>query len=454
VREVSRCVDAMAHALERLRGGFPLSLRLLREIHAVLVDHPRGMGKTPGEFRRSKGWLGGTRPGDAIFVPPPADELPSCMDAFERFLHDDPEPTAPLLRAALTHVQFETIHPFLDGNGRIGRMLIVLQLVADGVLREPLLRPSLFFKAHRSLHYELLDNVRLTSHWERWLEFFAEGIHTGATQGVHTAQALLHLVATDHQRIDQLGRAFGPVAARGPAAAAHHHGGGAGPGHRFDRSHGEQDAGPFGANRHRRRTHGAPARPCLRIPRLRGAAQLGTGRCAARHPRPPAARPAIEELNFPAPDRLKRDAAESGMGAACRSRENTFARHWHKASPRAPAQEPSLLLRRREPVVPARIDPLVAALEFTAAAAAVVADGVAEQLAAAQRDLRLDDRGRMGPGHERWDIATDAGIGAPPAAIRKNALPSFSSSEIVPVTKLSLLYCPPWGFLYALYSQL
>lgn len=120
--EVSRCVAAMAHGLARLRGGFPLSLRLMREMHAVLMhhprDHPHGKGKTPGEFRRSQVWLGGTRPGNAAFVPPPAHELKACLHDFERFLHDEPEPTSPLLRAALAHVQFETIHPFQGGNGR------------------------------------------------------------------------------------------------------------------------------------------------------------------------------------------------------------------------------------------------------------------------------------------------------------------------------------------------
>jgi Fic family protein len=206
-REVSRCVDAMAHGLERLRGGFPLSLRLLREMHGVLLDHPRGQGKSPGEFRRSQVWLGGTRPGNAAFVPPPADRLPACLDAFERFLHDDPEPTPPLVRAALAHVQFETIHPFLDGNGRLGRALIVLELVADGLLHEPLLYPSLFFKAHRALYYELLNRVRLNGDWERWLDFFAEGIHACATQAVRTAQALLALVAADRARLATLGRA-------------------------------------------------------------------------------------------------------------------------------------------------------------------------------------------------------------------------------------------------------
>lgn len=206
-REVSRCVDAMAHGLQRLRGGFPLSLRLLREMHGVLLDHPRGAGKTPGQFRRSQVWLGGTRPGNAAFVPPPASHLAECLDAFERFLHGQPEPTPPLLRAALAHVQFETIHPFLDGNGRLGRSLIVLQLVADGLLQEPLLYPSLFFKTHRALYYEHLNNVRLKGDWEAWLAFFAEGIEATATQGLRTTQALLALVNADRERLNTLGRA-------------------------------------------------------------------------------------------------------------------------------------------------------------------------------------------------------------------------------------------------------
>jgi len=205
--EVSRCVAAMSHGIERLRGGFPLSLRLLREMHAALLDHPRGKGKTPGAFRRSQAWLGGTRPGNAAFVPPPAQALPECLGHFERFLHDDPEPTSPLVRAALAHVQFETIHPFLDGNGRIGRLLIVLQLVADGVLREPLLYPSLFFKTHRALYYELLNDVRVNGDWERWLDFFAEAITASAAQAVRTAQALLALVSSDRERLATLGRA-------------------------------------------------------------------------------------------------------------------------------------------------------------------------------------------------------------------------------------------------------
>ena len=171
------------------------------------MEHPHGRGKAPGEFRRSQVWLGGTRPGNAVFVPPPADRLRECLDAFERFLYDEPEPTPPLLRPALAHVQFETIHPFLDGNGRIGRQLIVLQLVADGLLREPLLHPSLFFKAHRALYYELLNDVRVHGDWERWLDFFAEAVQQSAAQARRTAQELLALVQRDRLRAATLGRA-------------------------------------------------------------------------------------------------------------------------------------------------------------------------------------------------------------------------------------------------------
>lgn len=205
-QEVSRYVAALEHGLARLRGGFPLSLRLISEMHAVLLDHPQGRSKTPGEFRRSQVWIGGTRPGNAVFVPPPADAVADCLGDLERFLNDVPESTPPLIKAALAHVQFETIHPFLDGNGRIGRLLIVLQLVHDGLLREPLLYPSLFFKKHRPLYYELLNAVRLQGDWERWLDYFAEGIEQSATQAVATAKQLLALVDQDRDRIATLGR--------------------------------------------------------------------------------------------------------------------------------------------------------------------------------------------------------------------------------------------------------
>lgn len=206
-REVSRCVAALEHGLKALRGGLPLSMRLLRGMHGVLMSHRGGRAKTPGELRRSQVWIGGTRPGNAAFVPPPAGELGRCLKPFERFLNDEPEATPPLLKAALAHVQFETIHPFLDGNGRLGRLLIVLQLVADGVLREPMLYPSLYFKRHRALYYELLNEVRLHGDWERWLDFFAEGIHASAAQAVATANALLALVNADRAKIAGLGRA-------------------------------------------------------------------------------------------------------------------------------------------------------------------------------------------------------------------------------------------------------
>jgi len=212
-REVSRCVAALEHGLKALRSGLPLSMRLLKGMHEVLMAHPGGRGKTPGEVRRSQVWIGGTRPGNAAFVPPPANRLAECLKSFERFLNDEPEPTPPLIKAALAHVQFETIHPFPDGNGRLGRLLIVLQLVAGGVLREPMLYPSLFLKRHRALYYELLNEVRLHGDWERWLEFFAEGIEASAAQAVATANALLALVNGDRDRIASLGRAAGSALA-------------------------------------------------------------------------------------------------------------------------------------------------------------------------------------------------------------------------------------------------
>ena len=215
-REVSRYVAALENGLAALRSGLPLSMRLLRGMHEVLLSHPGGRGKTPGELRRSLVWIGGTRPDNAAFVPPPADELAACLTSFERFLNDQPEATPPLLKAALAHVQFETIHPFLDGNGRLGRLLIVLQLVAEGVLREPMFYPSLFFKTHRALYYELLNDVRLHGDWERWLDFFAEGIQVSAARAVATANALLALVNVDRVRITNLGRAAGS------ALAVHH----------------------------------------------------------------------------------------------------------------------------------------------------------------------------------------------------------------------------------------
>ncbi len=207
VREVSNYVAALDHGLRLLGEGLPLSLRLLREIHGVLLTRGRGSNKTPGEFRRSQNWIGGTRPGNAAFVPPPAEEVLECMGKLELFLHDQPEPTTVLLKAALAHAQFETIHPFLDGNGRLGRLLITLLLCEQKVLRKPMLYLSLYFKTHRQYYYELLNDVRLTGDWEAWLNFFAEAVIVTATQAVETAQQLLALSNRDRGKISGLGRA-------------------------------------------------------------------------------------------------------------------------------------------------------------------------------------------------------------------------------------------------------
>jgi Fic family protein len=207
VREVSNYVAALDHGLRLMEKGLPLALRLIREIHGVLLTKGRGSNQTPGEFRRSQNWIGGTRPGNAAFVPPPAEEVLECMSKLELFLHDQPEPTPVLLKAALAHVQFETIHPFLDGNGRLGRLLITLLLCEQKVLREPMLYLSLYFKTHRQYYYELLGNVRLTGDWEAWLDFFAEAVIVTATQAVETAQQLLDLSNHDRDKIRGIGRA-------------------------------------------------------------------------------------------------------------------------------------------------------------------------------------------------------------------------------------------------------
>jgi Fic family protein len=206
VREVSNYVAAMQHGLERLRDGFPLSLRLIREIHGILLRGGRGATRTPGEFRRSQNWIGGTRPGNATFVPPPPERLMECLDSFEKFLHDEDQKLPLLVQLGLIHVQFETIHPFLDGNGRLGRLLITLLLCARGALREPLLYLSLYFKTHRGRYYELLQRVRTDGVWEEWLEFFLEGAEATAKQAADTAVELIRLFDTDRKRIQVLGR--------------------------------------------------------------------------------------------------------------------------------------------------------------------------------------------------------------------------------------------------------
>ena len=210
VRQVSNYVDALNHGLRRLGEGFPLSNRLIREIHGVLLSGGRDSVKTPGEFRRSQNWIGGTRPGNAVFVPPPHTAVPECMAAFERFLHAEDMPV--LLRAGLAHVQFETIHPFLDGNGRVGRLLITLLLCDADVLRQPLLYLSLYFKQHRNTYYDLLNHVRCTGEWEAWLAFFLEGVKLTAEGAVLTARRLSRMFEDDRNRVEAAaGRRTGSV---------------------------------------------------------------------------------------------------------------------------------------------------------------------------------------------------------------------------------------------------
>lgn len=209
VVEVSNYVAAISHGLERMRGGFPLSLRLIKEMHEVLLSKGRGSTKQPGEFRTSQNWIGGARPGVAAFVPPPPDMVLPCMGDLEKFLHGEPVRTPILLRAALAHVQFETIHPFLDGNGRLGRLMIPLLLCAEGVLQEPTLYLSLFFKVHRSEYYEHLTAVREHGAWEEWVRFFMQGVVETAEQAVTTARGILALFEEDRAPLVALGRQAG-----------------------------------------------------------------------------------------------------------------------------------------------------------------------------------------------------------------------------------------------------
>jgi Fic family protein len=204
VGEVSNYVNAMMSGLERMRDpspqGLPLCLRLLCDMHALLLQNGRGSAKDPGAFRRSQNWLGGTRPGNAIYVPPPVLEMNDCLAALESFLHADTN-LPPLIKAGLLHVQFESIHPFLDGNGRLGRLLIALFLVEQQVLREPLLYLSLYLKTHRDDYYRLLQEVRQRGTWEAWLEFFLTGVASTANNAHDSALRIVALFANDRTRI-------------------------------------------------------------------------------------------------------------------------------------------------------------------------------------------------------------------------------------------------------------
>lgn len=207
VREVSDYVAALSHGVERMRSGFPISTRLIREIHAILLRGGRGSDKAPGEFRRTQVWVGGTRPGRAKFIPPPADRVAQCMSDWEKFLHGEPIETPTLVKAALAHVQFETIHPFLDGNGRLGRMLVTLLLCSEGALSEPILYLSLFLKLNRQDYYDHLQRVRVTGDWESWIRFFVRGVLETAEEGIRSTRRILELFQQDRRKLEGLGKA-------------------------------------------------------------------------------------------------------------------------------------------------------------------------------------------------------------------------------------------------------
>ena len=206
VEEVSTYVAALNHGLERMANGFPLLLRLIREMHGILLKTGRGSKKQPGEFRTSQNWIGGTRPGNALFVPPPPDEVPDLMGDLERFLHEEESELPTIIKAGLAHVQFETIHPFLDGNGRLGRLVITLYLCAEGVLQEPLLYLSFYFKSNRERYYALLQEVRLDGRWEVWLEFFLTGVRDVARAAHEAARQITALFEIDLETTKTLGR--------------------------------------------------------------------------------------------------------------------------------------------------------------------------------------------------------------------------------------------------------
>ncbi|MBI5194813.1 MAG: Fic family protein [Nitrospirae bacterium] len=209
VKEVSNYVAALTYGLDQVRSGFPLSNRLIREMHEILLRGGRGGHKNPGEFRRSQNWIGGARPGNAVFVPPPPNEVQNCMGELELFLNNERGIVSALEKAALSHIQFETIHPFLDGNGRLGRLLITLILCVEKILTEPLLYLSLYFKSHRNKYYKLLQKVRIDGDWESWFEFFIKAVRRTAEQATDTARKLTSLADENRKLIQDMGRVAG-----------------------------------------------------------------------------------------------------------------------------------------------------------------------------------------------------------------------------------------------------
>lgn len=213
VQEVSGYVAALYHGLNRIRSGeLPLSLRLIREMHGVLMQEGRGSVRNPGEFRRTQNWIGGTRPGNARFVPPPPHEMQAALANLENFLHDAHGHSAPLLKAGLAHVQFETIHPFLDGNGRIGRLLISLVSMTERLLTQPFFYFSLYLKENRADYYDALQRVRTHGDWEGWMHFYLVGVEAVARQSADTSLALRTLFEEDQGRVLKLGRASASTA--------------------------------------------------------------------------------------------------------------------------------------------------------------------------------------------------------------------------------------------------
>jgi Fic family protein len=203
VEEVTNYLRAFRLVQDNLRdrGGLPLSVRLLSDAHRVLLDGARGSGKQPGELRRSQNWIGGTRPGNAVFVPPPPERVPDLLADLERFIHDAKQDLPPLVKVALVHLQFETIHPFLDGNGRIGRLLIAALLEHWGLLPEPLMVLSGYLKQHQAEYYRRLSGVRTDGDWEGWVAFFLEGVAVAALNAERNIVAIASLLAADRRRL-------------------------------------------------------------------------------------------------------------------------------------------------------------------------------------------------------------------------------------------------------------
>lgn len=203
VEEVTNYIAAYRLVRDNLRdpAGLPVSVRLLCNAHQVLLDGARGTGKQPGELRRSQNWIGGTRPGNAVFVPPPAEKIASLLADLERFIHAPPSQLPPLVGIALVHAQFETIHPFLDGNGRIGRLLIAALMESWGLLPEPLMYLSGYLKKHQSEYYRLLSGIRTEGNWEAWVAFFLEGVAVAAAEAERSIVEIATLVAADRRHL-------------------------------------------------------------------------------------------------------------------------------------------------------------------------------------------------------------------------------------------------------------